>query len=161
MTGLVETGIYLAVTGTLLWAAATDLKDRRIPNIQPLIVLALFGLLVLWRTMAGDSFAHAAAMPAFAALLVFAFCAVLFALRLMGGGDVKLMAAVALIAGPALSAPFVFYVTLAGGLVALATLVHAHVRPATEAGPPKVPYGVAIMAGGMWVCFQKVSVLSA
>lgn len=161
MTALVEIGIYLAVTATLVWAAATDIQERRIPNIQPLLILGLFGVLASWRLLAGDTIASAAAWPFLAALLVFAFGAVLFALRLMGGGDVKLMAAVALIAGPALSAPFVVYVTIAGGVVALATLLHGHLKSVSADGAPKVPYGVAIMAGGMWVCFQKVSVASA
>ena len=161
MATMVETGIYTAVIATLIWAAATDLKDRRIPNIQPLLVLGLFGLLALWRLQAGDTFAIAAGGPIVAGLLVFGFCVVLFALKFMGGGDVKLIAAVALIAGPTLSATFLLFVAVAGGVVALVTLVHAHLKPLVSAGPPKVPYGVAIMAGGMWVCLQKVSVSSA
>lgn len=161
MTNMVETGIYIAVIIVLIWAAATDLKDRRIPNIQPLIIMGLFGLLATWRLIAGDTIAHAAGGPLVAGLLVFGFCIVLFALKLMGGGDVKLMAAVALIAGPTLSASFLLFVAVAGGVVALATLVHARVKSLISAGPPQVPYGVAIMAGGVWVCLQKVSAQSA
>ena len=161
MTSMVETGIYIAVIAILIWAAATDLKDRRIPNIQPLLVLALFGLLAVWRLQAGDTFTAAAGGPIVAGMLVFGFCIVLFAFKFMGGGDVKLMATVALIAGPTLSASFLLFVAVAGGLVALVTLIHARLKPLISAGPPKVPYGVAIMAGGMWVCLQKVSASSA
>ena len=161
MTNMVETGIYTAVITVLIWAAATDLKDRRIPNIQPLLIMGLFGLLAVWRLRTGDTLLHAAGGPLVAGLLVFGFCIVLFALKLMGGGDVKLMAAVALIAGPTLSASFLLFVAIAGGVVALATLIHARLKPLMFAGPPKVPYGVAIMAGGMWVCLQKASVSSA
>lgn len=161
MADMVETGIYAGVVAVLFWAAATDLKSRRIPNIQPLLVFGLFTILTITRLSAGDGLLGALAWPLLAAMLVFAFGAVLFALRLMGGGDVKLMAAVALVAGPAFSAPFLFYVALAGGVVALATLVHAHIAQAAPVGPPKVPYGVAIMAGGVWICFQKISIASA
>lgn len=161
MASMVETGIYTAVIAVLIWAAATDLRDRRIPNIQPLLITTLFGLMALWQLKAGEPFLHAAAGPLVAGLLVFGFCVVLFALKLMGGGDVKLMGSVALFAGPTLSASFLLFVAVAGGVVALATLVHARLKPLFSAGPPKVPYGVAIMAGGMWVCLQKVSVSSA
>lgn len=161
MANMVEIGIYTAVIAVLIWAAATDLRDRRIPNIQPLLILNLFGLMALWKLQAGDTFLHAAGGPVVAGLLVFGFCVVLFALKLMGGGDVKLMAAVALFAGPTLSASFLLFVAVAGGVVALATLVYTRLKPLLSAGPPKVPYGVAIMAGGMWVCLQKASVTSA
>ncbi|WP_262694322.1 A24 family peptidase [Kordiimonas aquimaris] len=156
----IQTGIYIGVAGILLWAAATDLKDRRIPNIQPLIILGLFGILALSRLIAGDELTHAFLWPALSGLIVFAFCIVLFALRLMGGGDVKLMAVVALIAGPAFSLSFLFYVAIAGGIVAFAMMIHKSLIVQTNE-PPKVPYGVAIMAGGVWVCFQKIPLASA
>ncbi len=158
---MVEPGIYMAVITVLIWAAATDLKDRRIPNIQPLIILALFAMLVITRLIAGDGIAASAAWPLVAGLFVFVFAAILFALRLMGGGDVKLMTAFALVAGPAFSASFVLYVALAGGFVALATLIHSSIWSKGPQEPPQVPYGVAIMAGGIWICFQKVTVASA
>ncbi len=164
MTSMVEPGIYLMVAAVLFWAAATDIKDRRIPNIQPLSILGLFGVLALWQVGRGDNIADALAWPVLAGVLVFGFCLVLFALNLMGGGDVKLMAAVALVAGPALSPSFVVFVTLAGGIVAVCTLVHTYAQTTSNnqaMTAPQVPYGVAIMAGGLWVCLQKISVTSA
>lgn len=155
----IQTGIYIGVAAILLWAAATDLKDRRIPNIQPLIILGLFGMLALSRLIAGEALTQALLWPALAGLVVFAFCVVLFALKLMGGGDVKLMATVALIAGPAFSLSFLFYVAIAGGIVAFAVMVHKWIIIQTNE-PPQVPYGVAIMAGGVWVCFQKIPLAS-
>lgn len=161
MTSLVEPGIYTMVAATLLWSAATDIRERRIPNIQPLVILSLFGVLALWQLSTGKTYLAALIWPLVAAALVFGFCLVLFALKLMGGGDVKLMAAVALIAGPILSASFVMYVTIAGGIVALGTLVYTYCQSTKNANTVKVPYGVAIMAGGMWVCLQKASAASA
>lgn len=160
MASMVEPGIYSLVAAILFWAAATDLKDRRIPNFQPLGILGLFVLLAAWQVAGGALVTTAFLWPLVSAALVFSFCLVLFALGMMGGGDVKLMAAVALIAGPSLSAAFVLFVTIAGGVVALGALVHASAHN-TPAQAVKVPYGVAIMAGGLWVCFQKITVTSA
>src|SRR3546814_1058931 len=49
----------------------------------------------------------------------FALGFLLFALRLCGGGDVQLFAAVSLWAGSSLFIPFAYYTALAGGLMAL------------------------------------------
>ena len=74
----------------------------------------------------------------------------------------KLIGAMGLIAGPAYGPAFVVFVTIAGGLVTLGTLAHAYVQPApTNTHQLKVPYGVAIMAGGLWVCLQKMMAASA
>ena len=156
----INTGIYIGVAAILFWAAATDLKDRRIPNIQPLLILGLFAVLALSRLIAEDGPMQALIWPALAGVIVFACCTVLFALKLMGGGDVKLMAAMALIAGPSLSASFLFYVAIAGGMLALAMIMHKWLITHAEE-PPKIPYGVAIMAGGIWVCFQKIPLATA
>jgi prepilin peptidase CpaA len=86
---------------------------------------------------------------------------VMFALRWLGGGDAKLMAAASLWIGLPGLAPFVLYTGLAGGALALALLAlrSAWVRPLVAAGPAWVdrlatpgaatPYGVAIAAGAL------------
>lgn len=159
MTGII-TSIYIGVAAVLFWAASTDMKNRRIPNIQPLIVLGLFAALVTARLIDGDNVKTALLWPLFAGTLVFICCTILFALNLMGGGDVKLMAATACIAGPALNLSFLFIVAVAGGLIALAMVLYKWVI-ARDDNLPKVPYGVAIMAGGVWMCFQKIAIASA
>jgi len=155
----INTGIILAVAGTLIWAAGTDIRHRRISNKLSLIILALFVAFAASQLMAGENWKSALLWPFVTATVVFFAGAALFAARLMGGGDVKLMAAVALFAGPALSISFILYVTIAGGLVALATLLYAKIKAADPAAA-KVPYGVAITMGGLWVCFQRFSTLS-
>ena len=156
----INTGIFLALAGALIWAAGTDLRYRKISNNLSLSILGLFGVLAASQLLGGIDWKTALLWPVVAATIVFAVGAGLFAARLMGGGDVKLMAAVALFAGPSLSLTFILYVTFAGGLVAAATLLHARIRSADPAAA-KVPYGVAITAGGLWVCFQRFSTLSA
>lgn len=157
MTEMVEPGIYASAIAILVWAASTDLKERRIKNIQPLLVSALFVLLASWQWGSGSSAMTAVVQPLVAGILVFGLCLVLYALGNMGGGDVKLIGATALIAGPTHSLSFVLFVTLAGGFVALGTLVHSYVASTSQTiSQMKVPYGVAIMVGGVWVCLQKI-----
>jgi prepilin peptidase CpaA len=88
----------------------------------------------------------------------------LFAARAMGGGDVKLIAAIALWAGPALVLPFLFVVALAGGALSLVMLSAARLRPVLvrEAVPQplsalRVPYGVAVAAGGLFVASRLLA----
>lgn len=156
----INTGMFLGLAGTLIWAAGTDLRYRRISNRLSLAIVGMFALFSVSQLIGGAAWQTAILWPVVAATLVFALGTALFAAGLMGGGDVKLIASVALFAGPGLSLSFILYVTIAGGFVALLTLLHArfkHMDPATA----KVPYGVAITLGGLWVCFQRFSTLSA
>lgn len=157
---LINSGILIGLAGALIWAAKTDIQYRRISNQLSLSVVALFSVLAIAQLVGGHEWKSAILWPAVAAAVVFLIGAGLFAFGLMGGGDVKLMAAVALFAGPHLSLTFILYVTLAGGLVALATLLHARFKK-MDSSEAKVPYGVAITIGGLWVCYQRFSVLSA
>ena len=82
----------------------------------------------------------------------------LFALRFLGGGDVKLMAAACLWLGVSGTGVFVLATAVIGGLLCLALiLARTWLRPYVAGGPgwvaqlmePKgdIPYGVAIAAG--------------
>ena len=84
----------------------------------------------------------------------------LFALNLLGGGDVKLMAAACLWLGLSGSGVFVLATAVVGGLFSLALLAgRVWLQPYVGAGPgwivrlmePKghIPYGVAIAAGAL------------
>jgi len=73
--------------------------------------------------------------------------ALAFQMGMMGGGDVKLAAALALWFPPLVTVKFLVLMSLAGGVVtALALLAH---RWARREGRPKIPYGVAIAFGGL------------
>jgi len=83
----------------------------------------------------------------------------LFQFGVLGGGDAKLIAAAAVWTGVAAFGSFALTTVIAGGIMALILLVaRARVKPA-ETRPafvnrllkPRggVPYGVAIMAGGL------------
>lgn len=158
---IMETGAYIALAGILVTAAISDLRERRIANRLPLLVSALFVVAATARLMAGDTVTSAFLWPLATGLVIFLIGLAGFAAGAMGGGDVKLLAATALMAGPAFAVPMIFYTAVAGGLVALALLVWQRTSRSTSPNAFKVPYGVAIMAGGLWVCVHKVSAVSA
>lgn len=107
--------ICLAIlTGLLVIGALIDIEHRRLPNWLTSAVAALYGLFVVISPTPVDW------MGAFVvASLVFALGFVCFAFHAMGGGDVKLMAGLALWAGPDHIALFLIVTSLAGGLLAI------------------------------------------
>ncbi|MBL4639392.1 MAG: prepilin peptidase [Kordiimonadaceae bacterium] len=158
----IGTGVLAAVAALLILAAISDIMHRRISNRLVVSIVALFAIWAVSLLANGAPLYNVLIWPLVTALIVFAVGAALFAVRLMGGGDVKLLAAIALFAGPTLSLPFVLYVVVAGGFVAAGTLIIARVgKPTEPTAATTVPYGVAITVGGLWVCFQQFSGLSA
>lgn len=150
----------LAFAGLLVLAAASDWRSLTIPNRYSLAMVALFPSYAI--AIGGvDWLAHLAVAGA-----VFGFGFLLFALRLCGGGDVKLFAAAALWAGPSLIIPLVFFTAVSGGFMALVLWAHHRVQRAgipanllfarSDEGFTKqpMPYAVAIAAGGLFVALQ-------
>ena len=130
----------------LLRAAATDLRARIIPNGLNLLI-ALLAPVWWW---AND-------LPLYPmitiqiglAIVVFVIFAAFFAFGMMGGGDVKLLGALALwMPWPTMMSLLVI-MALAGGLVTLATIIHHRLH--RRAGRAEIPYGVAIAIAGIWV----------
>jgi len=84
----------------------------------------------------------------------------------LGGGDAKLIPAVALWAGPGTLAAFLFVTAVTGGLIALAMIAVRRLRPASggtgesQAGATAlqggVPYGFAIAVGGLIVATEPL-----
>lgn len=162
-TTAIYSGILLAVAVVLILAAIEDVRTRRISNRLSIILLGLFTANAMAGIIAGQDILTVALWPLVVGIAVFAVGLALFAAGLMGGGDVKLLATMALFAGPKLGLTFVLYVTALGGIVALGLIVLNRIRNrpgAPGANDNKVPYGVAIAGGGLWVCFSQISVLS-
>ncbi len=152
----------VSVMGLLLWAAVGDFRRFLIPNRLVLAVAALYPAHIM---------ASASIVPwlfgTVAALVAFAVGAVLFAMKAMGGGDVKLFAATVLWATPEGIYTY-FWVTLGVGFVlalafaARAAFADAEVTSARGIAAAVVnlryvpllklivPYGVAISAGGLY-----------
>ena len=83
---------------------------------------------------------------------VFALLAAAFYAGMMGGGDVKLAAALALWFSPPSTLRFLIFMSIAGGLLTL-VVVGLH-RMRKKPGKPEIPYGVAIAVGGLIVLVQ-------
>jgi prepilin peptidase CpaA len=79
----------------------------------------------------------------------FAVLAGLFALRMMGGGDVKLLTALALWVPFYEFMQLLLIMSLAGGALTI-VLAAWHVMR-RQKDKLKIPYGVAIAFGGLWV----------
>jgi prepilin peptidase CpaA len=131
-----------ALLPPLVWAAVSDLRCRLIPDAAVLAVALLAVPRALWGGMGTPAFAEA--------FLVFCGGALLFRFGLMGGGDVKLLAACALhFPGGTLS--FLVLVSLAGALLAVCYALPGAWRRRAGREDPRagkgIPYGVAVAAG--------------
>jgi len=101
--------------GALLLAASVfDVLRLRIPNPIPLGLLALFAVELLLRTSPAAPVDHLMAMGLALVILL-----PLFALDMLGGGDVKLLAVVALWLGMTKLAPLLILVGVVGAIFAL------------------------------------------
>jgi prepilin peptidase CpaA len=159
--GSLQTGCLIAFAVLLLVAAWQDLRTLHIADALSIAIVVAFLMWAASGLALGTSSLSRVALAMACAVGVFAVGAAAFALGGLGGGDVKLLAASSLFAGPSLMLDFVMVTALAGGLLSLAILAGAPIGPATEtangAGTVRarlrsgLPYGPAIAAGGLWV----------
>jgi prepilin peptidase CpaA len=142
----IQYGLLIALAIALVVAAFTDIRRRQIDNWLNLAIAA--SAPAFWWA-SGLSLWPGVALQLAVALAAFALLAGLFALRLMGGGDVKLLTALALWIEPMMFLQLLVVMAIAGGVL---TLVMAFWHMARRQ-PNKlaIPYGVAIAFGGLWV----------
>jgi len=141
---MMRIGLALAAVALLLSAGIEDARTRLIANRKS---VALVLLSPLWWWANGASLWPGVAMQLALAIVTFAVFAVAFHVGAMGGGDVKLIAALSLWLPPMLLMAMLVTMSLAGGVVTLAMLVDKRCR--RDAGPVEVPYGVAIAIAGI------------
>jgi prepilin peptidase CpaA len=152
--------LLLGLAIILVVAAVIDVRTFTISNRLNLTVAALAPL--YWWSI-GLPLWPDAAIQVGGAAAVFAVLAVTFYIGMMGGGDVKLAAALALWFSPASTLKFLVIMSLAGGLLTLVVLIlHRMGRMPLpppegekESVKPEVPYGVAIAIGGLWILTQR------
>ena len=145
----------------LLTAAAVDTRDYIIPNRLSVAIVLLFPAHLLTSPIPID---WLVSIGVAAATLAVGFA--LFAGKLLGGGDAKLMAACALWAGGEYIVPFLLMTTLSGGALAFAMWLKTRFNVAAADGPElgtgkpvearPIPYGVAIAIGGVHVALSKL-----
>jgi prepilin peptidase CpaA len=154
----------IAVTAFGVVMAAAAIEDFRrlvIPNLLPIMLVALWP--VYFAAVGPSLYGALAAIGC--ALAVFIGGAVLFAWGYLGGGDVKLLSAATLWAGPAGTPELLMLTGVLGGALALFLLMPFGMQIAAAArgmlGQPPiaakrglampVPYGVAIAGAALIV----------
>jgi prepilin peptidase CpaA len=155
-----------AVAAILCVAALDDVLARTVPNWMP-IALAAIGIV---ESALGGRLIVSLLLGTF----VFILSGLCWKRGWLGGGDVKLLGAAAVVVPPMAVAPFVAAVALAGGVLGLVYLAFGRLIPAAVLRPsggrpvgllPRawrlerwrlsrggpLPYAVAIAAGGLFV----------
>ncbi|GAC1357896.1 MAG: prepilin peptidase [Vulcanimicrobiaceae bacterium] len=162
--------MYLIILAACAIGACTDVASKRIPNALT-ITLALLAL-GMHATMGLPSLA----LSLLTMTLIAAAGFFLFSFRLIGGGDVKLIAAVSGALSFPACLPFLLYTMLAGGVLGLVvaasrgTLKESCYSAASAAHPllyrtggfalppatSKMPYGVAIFFGAALTVLSSI-----
>jgi prepilin peptidase CpaA len=136
--------LIFALGGLLVSAGIQDARTREIANWKNAAIAMLAPLwwygngLGLWPDMA---------LQVGVALAVFALFLVAFHFGMMGGGDVKLIVALALwLPFPAFLS-MLMVMSIAGGLVTVVMMIERSIK--RNLGQIEVPYGVAIAIAGL------------
>lgn len=138
-------GLLAGLAIALLVAAFTDLRSRQIGN-KLNAAIALGAPLFWWAS--GLALWPDVALQVGVALAAFAVLAGLFALGAMGGGDVKLLTALALWVQPAWFVKLLVVMALLGGVLTIVLAALHMLRGRKER--LAIPYGVAIACAGLW-----------
>jgi len=140
-------------------AALSDLRKFQIPNRVPLILCAAFIAMAAFSGMNWTEFlSHLSS-----GLVLFILGLALYVSGIWGGGDAKLLPAVALWVGLVGQPRFLLVMAFSGGLLAACALLARHLPLKAFGGvhhwaenfvdSGQVPYGIAIAAAGLdwWV----------
>ena len=148
--GLFTEILLMILAALLVTAAIIDVRTFTISNRLNGTVALLAPL--YWLSIALTPWPGIAVQIA-VGLTVFGLLAAAFFAGMMGGGDVKLAAALALWFSPLSTLKFLVLMSLAGGVLTLVVLlIH---RMHKKQGRPEIPYGVAIAFGGLAILTQR------
>lgn len=143
-------GLIGALAIALLVAAFTDIKRRQIDNWLN-AAIAIAAPAFWWAS--GLSLWPDAGIQLGLALATFVVTAGLFAARMMGGGDVKLLTALALWVRPQDFLFLVIVMALLGGILTIA--IAAWRLALRKQGKAAIPYGIAIASAGLLTLVDK------
>lgn len=162
--------IFVAIAYGVM-AAMSDFKGMIIPNMHSVIIFGLFVgcYAVLWLLGGADVFSPLLS-HVLGFVLVFAGSFALFAFKLWGAGDQKLISAFSIWMGFSAIPVFLVYTSLFGGMLGLIALYLKKYKPVKEppkdswidkvqSGVGKVPYGIAIALGAL-ASFAKIGYFS-
>jgi prepilin peptidase CpaA len=133
-------------------ASVTDWRARTIPNwLNGAIAVGA----LLWWWANGYAPWPTIAMLVAQAAAVFGVFAAMFAIGAMGGGDVKMITALALWFQPPEFFHLISVMAIAGGVLTLAMLIRHKIHK--YEGRPEIPYGIAIAFAALWEISQTIS----
>lgn len=164
---MLPTLLSLSFPAVMILAMVTDFRSFEVPDILPLVLVLAYPLAALSAGFAWQQILWAFGLGG----LVLAVAVVLFTLRIMGGGDGKLLAAAALWTGPERLLEFLLITTLAGGVLTIALFLYRRLPLASalsgitslrqlHENKREVPYAIAIGAAGL-IIYQHLPVLSS
>lgn len=150
MQGVLANLLVAILAAMLIVVAAGDLRNRLIPNWLNLAI-ALTAIPFWW--LSGYALWPDIAIQIGLAAGLFMFFAIIFHLGMMGGGDVKLLAALGLWLPFASMVKLLVIMSIAGGVLTLVMLARKWRTSSEE--KTEVPYGVAIAFAGMWLIGER------
>lgn len=144
-TDYLHYGLLVALAIGLVFAAVTDIRSRQISN--KLNIAIAVGAPIFWWT-SGLALWPDVAIQLGVALAVFVVLAAMFAAGMMGGGDVKLLTALALWIEPTAFVQLLVIMAIAGGVLTIVMAAWHFLQNTKDR--LAIPYGVAIAFGGLW-----------
>jgi prepilin peptidase CpaA len=152
MMGDLHIMVLASLAVLLIVASITDWRTRTIENWLNLSIA--IGAPLWWWANGSALWPDVAIIVAQAAI-VFAIFAGLFALGAMGGGDVKMIGALALWFPPLQFLHLISVMAVTGGILTVAMLIRHKIH--NFEGRPEIPYGIAIAFAGLWEIYQTIS----
>ena len=157
-----EYPLLLLFPAAMAFAGAMDLLTMTIPNR---ISMVLIGTFVVCAVIAGLSIEQFAMHIACGAVILLIGIG-MFAARLLGGGDAKLMAASAIWVGADNLMMYFLMISVLGGVLAIALLIYRRMPASAFVLPDwavrlhvkgsSMPNGVAIAAAALWIYPQTI-----
>lgn len=157
----------LVAIGFGITSAVSDFKSMTIPNIYAGCIILAFVPAYAADALSGEGleFFFSWKSHLLSAAIMFGLTFVLFSFRVIGAGDSKLCSAFALWVGMPGMAAFLFYMTVVGALLGIATKIMNKrklvVNPKegswiakAQEGHMGVPYGIAICVGAIVAFYQ-------
>jgi prepilin peptidase CpaA len=144
MWGNLSVILPVVLAALLLWCGIEDARQRTIADWKNATIAVLAPI---WWWATGLALWPDVAVQIGVALLIFGLFVGVFALGQMGGGDVKLIGALALWFPWQPLLGLLMLMSIIGGVLTVIVAIERWWRKSE--GPPEIPYGVAIAIAGL------------
>ncbi len=146
----IESVLIAGLSLLLIWGSITDWQRRTIDNwLNATIALAAPAY---WFATGLEPWPDIAIQIA-VAVVIFGIFAGFFALGAMGGGDVKLLGALALWFQPLVMMRLLIIMSILGGVLTVIMIIRQ--KMLNLPGKPQIPYGIAITLAALWMIYER------